>query len=277
MKPGTKKLAKFHRGRFLDFIHSYIYYKWTSAYIRPIKYVLEHPKRFPKRFYRKSGERLMQAHHAKVITHETAKQLIDVKKPIEVHNSEQVLPFEKARDIVLSNSDHIAVIDCPCRKLQKYPCEPIDVCFVLGEPFVEFVVEQKKDEARRLDVKEALEILEREHLSGRVHTAWFKDVAGDRLYSICNCCSCCCMGFQALAHGFGLVSSSGYVAQIDSDLCAECGVCSIVCPFRAIKVNDHVEVDTEKCKGCGVCLQACPNDAIKLVEDKEKPGPIVLP
>jgi ferredoxin len=277
MKQTTKKLAKFHRGKLLDFIHSYVYFKWTSAYIRPVKYVLEHPKRFPKKLYRKSGERLMQAHHAKVITHNTARQLIDVKKPIEVHNSEQVIPFEKARDIMLENSDHIAVVDCPCRKLQKYPCTPIDVCFVFGEPFVDFVVEHKGNEARRVNVDEALEILEREHLNGRVHTAWFKDVAGNRMYSICNCCNCCCMGFKALAYGFGLVSSSGYIAHMDEDRCAGCGVCSIVCPFRAIKVDEKAEVNPDKCKGCGLCLQACPNEGITLVEDESKPSPLILP
>lgn len=276
-KKSTSKLARLHGLNILDFIHGYIYFKWTSLYLRPVKYVLERPGRFPKWLYEAAGNRLMQAHHAKVITNETAKRLVDVKEPIKVSNPEQVVPFERARDIILENSEHIAVVDCPCRQLAENPCGPLDVCFVLGEPVVDFVLEHKPAEARKLDVREALDILQHEHERGRVHTAWFKDVAGNRLYSICNCCGCCCLGLRALSFGFGLVASSGYVAQVDTETCMLCGVCEDACQFRAIDVLGDVWVDKDKCKGCGVCAQTCPAGAISLQEDAAKPGPLVLP
>jgi len=276
-KESTARLAKFHGNRILDFVHSYLYFKWTSRYLRPVKYVLERPHLFPGWFYRGAGKWLMQGHHSKVITSDGAKRLVDVKEPIRVTNPEQVLPFEKARDIILENSDHIAVTDCPCRQVAENPCRPLDVCFVLGEPFVDFVVEHKKDNARRIDSSEALEILEREHERGRVHTAWFKDAAGDRLYSICNCCSCCCLGLRAVSMGFDVVASSGYVAQVDRDTCTLCETCADACQFNAITLGESAEADKEKCKGCGVCVEACPEGAISLHEDSNKPSPLVLP
>lgn len=277
-KDSTAKLARFHGWRGTkDFIHSYAYLRWTSTYLKPVKYVLEHPRLFSMSMYKGAGEKLMQTHHAKVITNETAKRLVDIKEPVVVRNPEQVLPFERARDIILENSENIAVTDCPCRQIAENPCLPIDVCFVLGEPFVDFVVEHKKGNARRVSTDEALHILEREHERGRVHTAWFKDAAGDRLYSLCNCCSCCCLGMRALSFGFGVVTSSGYTARIDHDSCTLCGTCADSCHFHALSMDDQVEVNDDACKGCGVCVEACPVQAITLEEDANKPGPIVLP
>ncbi|HEY3375569.1 MAG TPA: 4Fe-4S dicluster domain-containing protein [Candidatus Aquicultor sp.] len=276
-KKSTSKLAEFHGRRVHDFLHSYFYFKWTSVYLKPIRYVLERPGIFPQWFYQGAGNRLMHTHHGKVVTNETAKRLIDVKQPIELTNPEQVLPYKKARDIILANAEHLAVIDCPCRQIAENPCQPIDVCFVLGEPFVDFVIEHKKGNAKRLNVTQALEILEREHKRGRVHTAWFKDVAGDRLYSICNCCGCCCLGLKAVSYGFDLVSSSGFTAHIDDAQCMHCGVCAGVCHFGAIEVDESVNINADACRGCGVCVNACPTEAVSLKEDSAKPGPIILP
>ncbi|MCL6471435.1 MAG: 4Fe-4S binding protein [Firmicutes bacterium] len=276
-KKSTIRLARFHGHRIWDFIHSYVYLKWTSKYVGLVKYVLERPYILPGQLYRRAGNRLMQTHHSKVITDDTAKRIIDINSPIEVRNSEQVLPFEKARDIILKNSDHIVVTDCACRQVSENPCHPIDVCFYLGEPFADFLIEHKKHNARRVGVEEALELLKQERDRGRVHTAWFKDALGNRLYAICNCCSCCCMGFRALSHGFEIIASSGYIAWVDHDKCTLCGECENVCHFGAITVGDLVEINTEKCKGCGVCATTCPTESISLQEDATKTKPLILP
>jgi len=273
-KKSTGELSRFHGRRIIDFIHGYLYFKWTSVYLRPVKFVLEHTRFFPGRVRSGAGRNLMQTHHSKVITSETAKRLVSIKEPLVVKNPERVLPFEKARDIILQDSSDIAVIDCPCRQLSENPCQPIDVCFVLGKPFVDFVVEHKGEKARRVSVSEALEILEREHERGRVHTAWFKDAAGNRLYSICNCCSCCCLGFSALSHGFGVIVSSGYVADVDEGKCTLCGTCGGVCQFNALDASDPVRIDRGMCMGCGVCVGVCPEGAISLQEDPSKPAPM---
>lgn len=62
--------------------------------------------------------------------------------------------------------------------------------------------------------------------------------------------------------------------KIDSDafvaLCARCGVCASVCPFKAIKSKEIfyptlTKYTRPKCPGyetCGVCLANCPTDAL---------------
>jgi ferredoxin len=72
-----------------------------------------------------------------------------------------------------------------------------------------------------------------------------------------------------------MMVSSGYVAQMDKDLCTACGICVDACPFGALSVEDERSVmDWEKCMGCGVCVGQCPNEAMSLVRDERKGVPL---
>ncbi|MEA4924337.1 MAG: ATP-binding protein [Syntrophomonadaceae bacterium] len=51
-------------------------------------------------------------------------------------------------------------------------------------------------------------------------------------------------------------------AEIDPDLCLECGRCRQYCRFDAIKADGIYEVDYYACEGCGVCEAVCPAGAI---------------
>jgi MinD superfamily P-loop ATPase len=57
---------------------------------------------------------------------------------------------------------------------------------------------------------------------------------------------------------------SGQIAQIDEDLCTECGLCEELCRFDAIK---DFRVDPVSCEGCGFCSQICPVEAITMKEN----------
>jgi MinD superfamily P-loop ATPase len=57
---------------------------------------------------------------------------------------------------------------------------------------------------------------------------------------------------------------SGQIAQIDEDLCTECGLCEELCRFDAIK---GFRVDPVSCEGCGFCSQICPVEAITMKEN----------
>lgn len=47
------------------------------------------------------------------------------------------------------------------------------------------------------------------------------------------------------------------------DACTFCGICSELCPFDAIKVNDkHWKLSKRKCFGCGVCVENCSSKAL---------------
>ncbi len=67
----------------------------------------------------------------------------------------------------------------------------------------------------------------------------------------------------------GRVKAESITSEVDQDRCIGCGLCEIVCPFNAIRVEK-----TEKgriartiiasCKGCGVCGAGCPQKAISM-------------
>jgi len=51
-------------------------------------------------------------------------------------------------------------------------------------------------------------------------------------------------------------------AEINQDLCVECGLCRKNCRFEAIESNPAYKVDGYACEGCGVCAAVCPMGAI---------------
>jgi MinD superfamily P-loop ATPase len=58
---------------------------------------------------------------------------------------------------------------------------------------------------------------------------------------------------------------SGKTANIDSELCQECGECRSVCRFDAISGN--FLVDPLSCEGCSICSYVCQAGAITLKEN----------
>ncbi len=56
------------------------------------------------------------------------------------------------------------------------------------------------------------------------------------------------------------------LAQINKELCTECGVCASSCRFDAI--DELNLIDAFKCEGCAVCEFVCPENAISMVEKK---------
>jgi ferredoxin len=205
-------------------------------------------------------------YHAKLITCHDAGKLIKINQPVNLTNLEHVIPYPVARSIILQDPlPSIAVMDCPCRLQQKNPCAPIDVCLIVGEPFASFVVEHQSTSARRINVQEALDIIEGEENRGHIHTAWFKDVMHNRFYAICNCCTCCCLGMKSFFRGVKRIAHSGYRPVIDYDLCTGCGTCLSICAFKAVQLNDELpEFNTALCLGCGLCVSHCPNQALTL-------------
>jgi ferredoxin len=106
---------------------------------------------------------------------------------------------------------------------------------------------------------------------------YYKDAMLGRFYAICNCCACCCGAMYAQRNGTLMIASSGYVAQVDADLCAGCGTCAEYCQFAAISVDDgFARIDAKTCMGCGVCVAHCPQEAISLVRDAARGEPLEI-
>jgi len=272
----------------LDAMHGYIYARWLYTYIalalgnHPIAQIAGPLLLWIAR-HAPSGEQASYAarafadtYHGKVVSLSAARQLVSVKEDIRLTDLEKVIPYARARDIVLQHPDHLAVADCACRAARANPCGPIDVCLIVGEPFASFVVDHHPGRARRITQAEAMDLLAAEHARGHVQHAFFKDAMLGRFYAICNCCSCCCGAMQAQRHGVPMLASSGYVAEVDPSECIACGSCQERCQFGAISVNGYAVIDAAACMGCGVCVSQCPQEAMSLVRDERRGVPLEL-
>jgi len=250
-------------------LHAYIYGRWTRQYVDVLL------NKMPSGGGGKGAAWLAERYHGKVLTHDHAKAIVNLDQPIEERDLEQIVPYQHARKLVLDGPPDIAVYECYCRHARTGHCEPTQVCMVIGKPFVDFILEHHPDSARRLSRSQARELLRQEHERGHLHSAWFKDAMGGRFYAICNCCKCCCGGIQAMRGGTSMMASSGYVAEIDPQLCGHCETCVDVCPFDAIQANgDSITRNWEECLGCGACQAKCPKQAIRLVRDERKGVPL---
>ena len=296
VKPSTRAFLDEARGlsgySLLDRLHGYIYLRWPYLYIGvgTGEHRLARPLLAIWRFIGFSARRsngaeppveprcvFADGYHGKVVPPDEARELVTVNKALSLRAPEQVIPYSRARDIVLRNPDHIVALDCPCRSARPNPCRPLDVCLVVGEPFAGFVVEHHPERAKRITPERATEILQEEHGRGHVHHAFFKDAMLGRFYAICNCCACCCGAMQAFRKGVPMLASSGYVSRIDGDLCNGCERCVDTCQFGAIRMGDLAAVvDEALCMGCGVCVSQCDVEAAMLVRDPTKGEPLAL-
>ena len=256
--------------RNLNGLHLYVYGRWTNQYIDTLV------NRIYPRLDADGFTWWRDRYHAKVLTTEQAEAIVTHSHDIPLQDlGEQIIPFPMARDLVLSGDPDVAVYECGCRHARDEHCEPTQVCMIVGQPFVDFVLEHNPRSSRRLTQHEAVKLLRAEHERGHVHSAWFKDAAYGRFYAICNCCSCCCGGIEAMVrYGSPVMASSGFVAQIDAEECAACGDCAETCPFGAITVNGSAQVDWDACMGCGACEPQCAQQAISLVRDEAKGEPL---
>ncbi|MBN1920023.1 MAG: 4Fe-4S ferredoxin, partial [Anaerolineae bacterium] len=186
MRPSTRAFVQEAR-RAPDFswgalLHGYIYAHWTYLYLsvgtgeHPLARMFAPIVAWIKRLsssndiaetpQRPSGaERtgtFADGYHGKVLPLEAATQLVTINQEISLPNLEQVIPYVRARDLIIENPDHIAVLDCPCRMAREHPCLPLDVCLIIGEPFASLAVEHHPNHARWITSGEAVEILRAE-------------------------------------------------------------------------------------------------------------------
>lgn len=299
----SSTLAFYREGRrtrgysFWHWIHGYIYARWPYLYIRIgtgelplLKWVRPIFMKLVYRFCLGGGKakgsesppnrlsrHFADTYHGKVVPLKEAENLVSIDCDVDIVNLEKVIPYSSARDIILRNPEHIVVLECPCRTARSHPCQPLDVCLIIGDPMAAFVEEHHPRKARRISCKEAIRILHDEHARGHVHHAFFKDAMLNRFYAICNCCSCCCGAVQAHRCGTPMLASSGFVAAVDDPVCQKCGHCVTVCVFDAIQLDDDgLKICSETCMGCGVCVDQCTSGALSLRSAPERGQPLEI-
>jgi ferredoxin len=280
-----------------DFIHGYVYGRWCYHYIGlagdknpwwrwlwvPLIFIIDrvHPfKDSPRSRTGDPGQAKAtwgDAYHGKPLPLNEATKLIRLDRPVNTEIPESVLPYTRAREIILRNPEKIVLLDCPCRSGMKNPCTPIDVCLLIGDPFASFMLEHHPSRTRAITADEAVEIVRAEQARGHVSHAFFKDVMLGRFYAICNCCSCCCGAMKAHAMDIKMLCSSGYLAVVDQDKCTRCGTCAQKCQFKAIGFDKNgAFIREDRCMGCGVCTLSCAKDALTLRLAPEKGVPLEI-
>ena len=280
-----------------QWLHGYIYGRWCYHYIglagdqkhwwryalAPFVWLLDRHSPFLPTDKAKTGDpeqrkpTFADTYHGKAMPLAEATKLIKLDRPVNTEVPEQVLPYTRAREIVLNNPEKIVLLNCPCRSGMENPCLPLDVCILVGEPFGSFMLEHHPEKTREIDADEAVRILKAENARGHVAHAFFKDVMLGRFYAICNCCSCCCGAMRAQRGGVQMLCSSGYLAVVDEDKCKACGVCAEKCQFKAIGYRKgHAFIRAKRCMGCGVCVEACAKDALSLRLAPEKGEPLIV-
>ncbi len=275
IKESTLNFRSEYSKDFYSFLHGYVYLRFQYIYLKISDFVGDillkiGVKKSPAHNFIKRN------HHFKIVKNEEAKKMISINQPISINKPEKVVPYKSIREIILEYPQDIALLACACRSLNNNGCGADDVCLYLGNVLVDFVVSHGTWGARKINQKEALDVLEKERKRGHIQTIWFKDFFGGRLYSICSCCQCCCLGLKAYQeHGIPLLSSSGYVSSVNKEKCNNCGLCVDRCYFSAIrKIAGDLYVDEELCLGCALCQDICPEEAIELKREPSKPEPI---
>ena len=295
VKPSTRafidEARKLPNYSFLDFLHGYIYSRWPYFYIgvgigthpaakwmNPLLGAINNLITKKKSDEPAADEvGFADTYHGKAVPLEAAKKLVLINEDIKIPDLEQVIPYKRARSIVMKNPDHIVALDCPCRVARENPCLPLGVCLIVGDPFASFIREHQPDRSRWITRDEAIAILQAEDERGHVHHAFFKDAMLERFYAICNCCECCCGAMNAQRNGIPMLASSGYVTVVDEILCNGRSTCNEFCQFAALEVTDGVNhVNYEKCMGCGVCISKCEQGALSLQRDEKKGVPLEI-
>ncbi len=107
------------------------------------------------------------------------------------------------------------------------------------------------------------------HLIGRnkLDTVWLDVGPGERLLTVCNCCSCCCL-WRMLPDlhpdiGGKVTKMEGVEVNV-TEACVGCGTCTEKCFVDAIKLVDGRAQIGEECRGCGRCVEVCPQGAIRM-------------
>ncbi len=184
---------------------------------------------------------------------------------VELKAQQTVLAYEDVKKM-LGQAKAIQVHDCICvkeRATQGHRCKhPVERCFAFSNHDGAF---DKYSYGRLISNREALDIMAQCEQDGLVHSTY--NVQNGQMF-VCNCCSCCCgiiRGMKEFNAPY-LMAKSNFVARIDQDKCAVCGVCKDErCPMEAIAEKDGLyEVQPERCIGCGVCTPTCPSEAIEL-------------
>jgi ferredoxin len=284
MKDSTKGIIKMHGLRIDRALHHYLYLKYYDIYVKYFYLSARSALPFISsfKFTSMALKGVFERFHARVLSRSEAQRILTLDENISFDDetSKRIVPFRYAYNILLQNPRTIAVVDCPCRKAFGGNSGDLNVCICVGNNAMFWLEHGKRLNVRKINQKEALEIVERERSKGSITTAWFKVATGGRSGVICSCHPDFCVGMRGMlmakdlkySEGVNNHAPSGYTISIDDKLCSNCEKCISVCHFKALAASVNTPLyDRKSCFGCGLCAESCPNSAVTMMPDPDRP------
>jgi len=185
-----------------------------------------------------------------------------------------VMWFDDMREILRGHKDTLAINPCSCLRISRKRAPPIpqDLCFVV-DTTAKYCLD--RGTARRVTLKEAMDILEESDRWGLMHIN-YNEKPVTRL--IGNCGSYCIVFRWSAPGTMFSVAPSRFQPVVDGGKCIGCGTCAGVCVLKAATLKldppsggERALIDTARCVGCGNCVVRCPIGALsmKLVRPPE--------
>ena len=198
--------------------------------------------------------------------------VIQVNRALE-SPEDTVLPSRVVEHFIKEAHYHWIMDACICRESSHCKDYPVDLgCLFLGKATQGI----NPKFGRPVSAEEALLHVERCREAGLVHlvgrnkldSVWLNVRPGNELFTICNCCPCCCL-WKVLPHMSTRISSKVTkmpgVSVFVTGQCIGCGTCTKnICFANAIRLEGDRAVIGNGCRGCGRCVESCPQNAIHI-------------
>lgn len=179
---------------------------------------------------------------------------------------------------MISRHDDFAVLNvCQCRQSMRFvgdDCKravPEDGCLVFGS-FARGT--QDRGDGRNIEAAEMRDIVAERWEKNLVFLT--ANISPESPNVICTCCDCCCHFLETVREWNGkvLLAPPRVLAEVNAELCNNCGKCARACNTGAHKIENKKHVyDRDKCLGCGLCVSACKEGAITMVLNPEYKEP----
>jgi len=196
---------------------------------------------------------------------------VPINKTIE--NNTKIMPYEEIVKII-ENFEYYTVATCACRQRRRLDPKYEDNCKHETENCLHFDLLGKykvqNGIGREITKEETLEILKRAADAGLIHGV---SNSLEKMDTICNCCSCCCLFFEKLAKFPEIIGHerSNFIRKIDEEKCITCGLCVKNCAMGALELkDDSISFNPKLCLGCGACVHKCPENALILVRREDE-------
>ncbi len=287
MRASTRSLIKKHGLRLDRTLHNYLYFTFYYPYVFSVYHTFRLMGKYLSGM--KSLNPLLRAafnrYHAKVLSFGDTQKIFTLDHDVVAltKQNREIIPFKYAYKILFQEADHIAVMDCPCKKTLGDRDWTINSCLAVGRGIAGFWIDHgKKYNARKISQDEALDLIKKFRKEGYLTQAFFKVATGGSTGVICNCHPDTCVSLRSSKIGrkfnpeFNMNSHAGYLVKQNTERCETCNSCAEICPAKAISIGKDGSWSLEgaDCYGCELCVEHCPNQALSLYRDPSKPVPL---